>query len=296
MRIESEIVENLVTEASRLQIAAIKPADRGRINVNSELLALRERLAQRIDQYLQPWFVLLDESIQFFVQFESYLFEAPLSSDLTGFAITVSKLKRDVISIRELLLIGQDATARIVARAMVEDVEIAMALALSAETCAAFAGTDDSNDFWIKHIGHGRVKEKLLQYLAACEIDEQSARALLERHRAAKKHFSESVHGGKRSSLASAFAPSLTNPDELHFLSLGAVTGATADLALFVARETQIFAGSVVKGRMTEKPLHLFREFRITGRFMNAAGSAYVLQSLLTGHEHQMETERAKFS
>jgi len=291
MRIEVSVVEELAAKASRLQIAAVVPADCGRINVDNEIHALRQRIAKRIDQHLQAWFVLLDESIQFFVQFERYMYEFPLSSHLACFAITVSKLKRDVISIRELLAIGQDANARVLARTFIEDMEIAMALALAADTCEAFAKAEDTNDFWNKHIGYGKVYDKVFQYLLACDVVEERARFLVDRHREAKKMFSESTHGGRQSSLLSAFAPSLTDSDEFHHLSLGALTHATSELALFVAQETHAFAGSVVKGAMASEPLHLFDDFVITGRYLNAVGSAYVLQELLIRYESEMENQ-----
>ena len=295
MRIEESVVQSLVEHANRLHIAAVVPADCGRINVAAELRATRERLAQRLDEHLQPWFVLLDESIQFFVQFERYLYEVPLGRNLAGFAITVSKLKRDVISIRDLLAIGQDMTARVLARTFIEDIEIAMALALSAETCAAFATTVDTNEFWSRHIGYGKVYEKVHQYLMACGTEEERSTLFLDRHREAKKMFSESTHGGRQSSLMSAFSPSLTDKEEVHFLSLGALTYVTAQLALFIAQETHAFAGSMVKGTMVAKPLHLFSAFRTTGRFMNAVGSAYVLQELLVRYEDELEEQEAKF-
>lgn len=296
MRIEASVVQRLVEQASRLQLAAIMPADCGRIDVAADLQATRERLATRIDSHLQPWFVLLDESIQFFVQFERYLYEFPLSSNLASFAVTVSKLKRDVISIRDLLAIGQDVTARVLARTFIEDIEIAMALALSAETCEAYSRTHDTNEFWNRHIGYGKVYDKVHQYLLACGIEEERCRSFVDRHREAKKMFSESTHGGRQSSLLSAFAPSLTEREEVHFLSLGAVTYVTAQLALFIAQETHAFAGSTVKGTMVANPLHLFRSFPITGRYMNAAGSAYVLQELLMRYEGELEEQEARFA
>lgn len=296
MRIEASVVQELVEQASRLQLVAIMPADCGRIDVAADLQATRERLAKRIDAHLQPWFVLVDESIQFFVQFERYLYEFPLSSNLTSFGVTVSKLKRDVISIRDLLAIGQDVTARVLARTFIEDIEIAMALALSAETCEAYYKTHDTNEFWNRHIGYGKVYDKVHQYLLACGIEEERSRSFVGRHREAKKVFSESAHGGRQSSLMSAFAPSLTDKEEVHSLSLGALTYVTAQLALFVAQETHAFAGSIVKGTMVADPLHLFRSFPVTGRYLNAVGSAYVLQELLVRYEAELGEYEAKFA
>lgn len=77
MRIEPSVVSELVTKADRLQLAAVDPADFGRMDVAKELLDLRSRLSKKIDEKLQPWFILLDESIQFFVQFERFLYQFP---------------------------------------------------------------------------------------------------------------------------------------------------------------------------------------------------------------------------
>lgn len=289
LRIDAATLQTLIDRAEILHIAAIPPADCGRVDVPSELDALRTRLTAQREKHLQPWFVLLDESIQFFIQLERYLYEVPLSSNLMGYAVTVSRLKRDLLSIRELLAIGQAIAANVVARSFVENIEIAMALALSAETCEAFAHKNDTNAFWNKHIGYGRVYEKMLQYAAACDVEEARAKQLVERHKEAKKLFSDSTHGGRKSSLFSAFSPSLTNPNEVHFLSLGSHTYHTQFLALFVTQETQAFAGSIVKGTMRRNPLHLYKDFRPTGRFMNAAASAHVLQELLARYEALLE-------
>lgn len=45
MRIEASVVQGLVKQANRLQLAAVAPADCGRINVAADLQATRERLA-----------------------------------------------------------------------------------------------------------------------------------------------------------------------------------------------------------------------------------------------------------
>lgn len=292
MRIEPSVVNELVANADRLQLAAVIPADYDRMDVPKELTNLRLRLGEKIDEKLQPWFILLDESVQFFVQFERFLYQFPLGSELMGYAVMVSKLKRDILSIRELLAIGQDMTARVLARTFIEDIEIAMALALSADTCRAFASTHDTNEFWNKNIGYGKVYDKMSQYLLACGVPDDRAGLLVDRHREAKKMFSESTHGGRTSSLFSAFSPTLSEPDRVNFLSLGALTYVTAELALFVAQETHAFAGSVVNGTMHPRPLHLYDQFVTTGRFMNAAGSAYVLQELLLRYEDTLQVLR----
>ena len=271
LQIDAPTLMGMIGHAELLHLGAVVPADCGRIDVSHELEALRKRLNAQRDTHLQPWFVLLDECIQFFVQFERFLYEERPSSEMMAYVVTVSRLKRDLISIRELLAIGQDMTANVVAREFVENLEIAMALALSSDICQAYITTDDTHTFWNKHIGYGRVYELMLQYSACCDVVQARAKQWVERHKEAKRMFSDSTHGGRDSSLFSAFSPSLVNPDEVHFMSLGSHTYHTQFLALFVTQETQAFAGSMVKGTMRPNPLHLYREFRPTGRFMNAA-------------------------
>ena len=290
LRIDAATVQALVDRAELLHIAAFPPADCGRVDVPRELDALRQRLKVQHEEHLQPWFVLLDECVQFFIQFERYLYEVPLSSNLTAYAVTISKLKRDLVAIRELLAFGQDMAANVLARTFIENIEIAMALALDAATCEAFAHTTDTYSFWNKHIGYGRVYEQMLQYAVACDVEDARAKQHVERHKEAKKLFSDSTHGGRNSSIFTAFSPSLTNSDEVHFMSLGSHTYHTRFLSLFVAQETQAFAGSMVKGTMSRNPLHLYKGFKPTGRFMNAAASAHVLQELLGRYEARLES------
>ena len=47
---------------------------------------------------------------------------------------------------------------------------------------------------------------------------------------------------------------------------------------------------------MVADPLHLFRDFPTTGRYMNAVGSAYVLQELLVRYEGELEEQEARFA
>ena len=294
MHIPDSVVSQLIGRAEALHATTLVPADCSRINVQSEIDTLRGKLQVRIENQLQPYFLLLDESIQFFVQFERFLFEKPLSSNLASFAVMVSKLKRDVVSIRELLAFGQGVTAEILTRTYIEDIEIAMALALSPEDCQAFALSPDSNAFWNSHIGYGKVYTKMHQFLIRSGVTEAFAEKHVNRHREAKKKFSDSVHGGRTSSLLSAFVPSLNGRD-VHHLSLGALTYSIPQLALFVAQEAHGFSGSLFRGMASPEPLHIFREFRWTGRFANAVVSAFVLQELVVHYENELLAEADRF-
>ena len=138
-----------------------------RIDVAHEIRNLRTKLHSKIDADLQPWFVLLDESIQVFFLLERYMFRQPLQENEVPFAIQCSKIKRDLVSIRELVAIGQDICAAVLVRTFLEDLEIAMVVALDKEKSASYKTTDNQADFWNKHVGYGRAYDHISQYLSA---------------------------------------------------------------------------------------------------------------------------------
>lgn len=267
-----------------------------RVDLGKEILDLRTRIAQQADQHIQPWIVLLDESLQFFVQFEKYQYAKPLESNAVSFAILISKIKRDLVSIRELLLIGQDATSLVLARTFVEDLEIAMALALDPELCKSYSNISTRVDFWNKNIGYGRVYEKMERFLLECGTTQEHATAAVQQHREIKKFCSDSTHGGMTSSFRSAFSPSMTEPDMFHHLSLGALSTNTPKLCLFIAEESQMFAGSVVRSVIGQNPLHLFSAYKPTAELFDAFAAAYVLQELVVRYSEELAVMQSRLA
>lgn len=290
MRIDRATLLEILDRAPKLDRAP------RRAEIDQELVDLRARIALQVDQHIQPWIVLLDESLQFFAQFEAYQFSDPLGHNAVSFAILISKLKRDVVSIRELLLIGQDATSLVLARTFVEDLEIAMALALDASLCEAYSHDDNQVGFWNKSIGYGRVYDKMERFLLECGATQEHATAAVQHHREIKTFCSNSTHGGMTSSLRSAFSPSLVEPDMFHHLSLGALSANSPKLCLFIAQESQMFAGSIVRSITGKSPLHLFRSYQPTSELLDAIAAAYVLQELVVRYGEELAILQNNFA
>ncbi len=267
-----------------------------RVDLLKEFRALRENIQNQVDKHIQPWFVLLDEGLQFIVLFERYQYLKPLTNEAASFAVVISKIKRDLVSIRELLLIGQDSTSLVLARTFIEDLEIAMALALDPDLCRDYVHHDTNVDFWNKHIGYGRVYEKVERFLLACGADSQHAIAAVQRHKDAKKFCSDSTHGGRESALRSAFSPSMFDAEAFHHLSLGALTRITPELCLFLALECQMLAGSVMRSVTSSKPLHLFSAYKPSAELVDIIASAYVLQELILRFGNELDEKQRKFT
>jgi len=284
MRIEvSEIIE-LVGKSPSL---TRRP---DRIDVDREITNLRARLKVKIDANLQPWFVLLDESVQFFFLLERYMFRQPLEDNEVPFAIQCSKIKRDLVSIRELITIGQDICAAVLVRTLVEDLEIAMIVGLDQDLSAKYKTTDSQNDFWNKHVGYGRVYTHLSNYLSACGADASEIEKTIERHKEIKKFCSDCTHGGMISSLRSAFTPSLTTAEVFHHQSLGALSPDARYICLSIAEESRVFAGSLMNHLTRGSGLHVFARFTSSDKLFDVFSSAYVLQELIKRHGDDLQS------
>lgn len=259
-----------------------------RIDVATEIANLRIKLQKTIDDNLQPWFVLLDESIQIFFLLERFMFRQPLQDNEVPFAIQCSKIKRDLVSIRELIAIGQDISAAVLVRTFLEDLEIAMVVALDREKSASYKTADNQADFWNKHVGYGRAYTHISQYLSASGAREAEVNETIERHKDMKRFCSDCTHGGMISSLRSAFTPSLTLTDEVHHQSLGAISPDARYICLSVSEECRIFAGSLVNHLTKGSKLHAFERFSLDDKLFDFFSSAYVLQELIKRHGRKL--------
>lgn len=255
-----------------------------RIDVAREITNLRAKLQSTIDSNLQPWFVLLDESIQIFFLLERFMFRQPLENNEVPFAIQCSKIKRDLVSIRELIAIGQDICAAVLVRTFLEDLEIAMVVALDKDMSASYKTTNNQVDFWNKHVGYGRVYDHISKYLSASGAQEAEINETIERHKDMKRFCSDCTHGGMKSSLRSAFTPSLTALDEVHHQALGAISPDARYICLSVSEECRVFAGSLVNHLTRGSKLHVYARFSLDDKLFDIFSSAYVLQELIRRH------------
>lgn len=252
-----------------------------RIDVAREIANLRAKLKGTIDSKLQPWFVLLDESIQIFFLLERFMFRQPLESNEVPFAIQCSKIKRDLVSIRELIAIGQDICAAVLVRTFLEDLEIAMVVALDKGMSASYKTTNNQTEFWNKYIGYGRVYDHISKYLSASGAEEVEISETIARHKDMKRFCSDCTHGGMKSSLRSAFTPSLMTSDEVHHQSLGAISPDARYICLSVSEECRVFAESLVNHLSKGSKLHVYERFTLDDKLFDVFSSAYVLQELV---------------
>lgn len=284
MRISRKELSSIV--ASTPIIRTQRPA---RANVNRLTDQLRSRLRRDMEQHMQPWMVLLDEAVRFFVYLERYQYTRKLARETSPFALQLSRLGSDVLSIRELISIGQEAPAYAIARSFVDGVELAMAIAEDPSFAVAYSEAEDNLAFWKKRIGFGQIYSTVERFLLRTGGSATEASQHIARHKAVKNALSGHVHIAPYSALRSGLIPSISHPGMFHIGELGCLSTHMPQLCMLIAEETHTFAACCINAFIKPNPPLVFSEYRPTKKLHDTVASAHVLQELLARHGHQLE-------
>jgi hypothetical protein len=284
MRIPREEISSLI--ASTPKICAQRPS---RAKVNRLVDELRLELRRDIDRHMQPWMVLLDEAVRFFVYFERYQYSRKLSRNTSPFALQLSRIRSDVLSLRELIALGQEGPAHTIARCFVDGIELAMALAEDPAFAVAYTEAEDESEFWKRHIGYGKIYGRVESFFRRTGGTVDQASEHISRHKEVKNALSGHVHIASYSAFRSAAVPSITHPGMLHMGALGSLSIHMPRLCHFIADETHIFAACCINAFIRPNPPPVFANYRPTKKLHDAVASAHVLQELLARHGDTME-------
>ena len=275
MRIPQSKIKRYLSE-----IAEIQPKPRRRL-IGKMIASLRADLASEADKHMQPCVVLLDESLRVCIDLQRFLFsKTPIPEHRSALAQLVSRLRSDVLGIREMILLGQEAPAAVLARAMVETIELAMACAIDAKFSAAYSG-EDSSAFWAKEIGYGRIVPRVKAFLLAAGGSQESADDYVLRRRAVKAALSGHVHPAQYSAFRSVAVPSISHPGMFHFGQLGALGIHLPRLSLTTANEVWQFAEALISLlTKPDRPASL-ANLGAPLPFADMVASTYVLRRLM---------------
>jgi hypothetical protein len=241
---------------------------------------------------MQPWMMLLDEAVRFFIYLERYQYSRKKGPELTPFLLQLSRLRSDVLSIRELICLGQEASAHTVARSFIDGIELAMALAEDPAFAVRYGDAEDETKFWRDQIAYGRIYAVVERFLRRGGSDEQ-ARSYVATHKAIKNALSGHVHGASFSALRSGIVPSIAQPEMFHVGEIGCLSAHMPRLCKLIADETHIFAACCINTFIKPKPPPVFAGYRLTKKLADAVTSAHVLQELLLEHGDNLD-EAAK--
>jgi hypothetical protein len=269
------------------------------LEVPREISKLQRQISKEIDEHMQPWVVLLDESVRFFIYFERLQYTRKFTKAAGSFAMQVARLRSLAISIRTLVFLGQESPAHALCRTFLDDLEVATVAVDDPEFAATYMTEDrnhDEADFWKNNIGYGRIYSRLEKAMRSIGVTKRDAKRRIKYHQKVKNVLSSYVHPSPAPTFRSLAAPSWAHPGMIAMKTLGHTTMHMPNLCMFVAGQSHMFAGAMMNQIMRDPRPNALVGLK-KGRVMNQTfTSAFLLQELLTKYEDRLEQEAKRRS
>lgn len=251
-------------------------------------------------RYLSTYLSILNETLHFLLQLEKIVSEI---RDLYGydektpsfcFAMVLARVISLTVAIRKLILLGLEDPARVVARSLVESLDLAIVTAGDNEFANSFFGDHGHNDgktFWEKNIGYGNIYKKIKPILKSIGIPDTEIENTLSHLRNAKNILSSSVHSSVETTFRCMFVPSLGNPGLCAQSSLGHISSHSPGLCSFVIMEVYRFSCIIIKLVTSLPPPPLFTRASSASSIESLLVSYLTLQGVIDLHEDSLQTD-----
>ena len=262
-----------------------------RINVARKLEALRRRVRKEAHQHMQPWIVLLEESINYFVVFEELQHSRRFTKTSAAFAMQLAKLRSLAISVRELVLLGQDVPAHALTRVFLEEIELTFVMMDDPDFAQEFMDEVEDHDeeaFWRSNIGYGRIYKRLHAALVRGGWSESAADDKIQHHKASKNALAAAVHPSQGTTFRAMAIPSFVHPGLFAIRTLGELSAHTPRVCLFISMQTQEFASTATNLMISPNPPAVLAGYRGKARKAGVGKATLVLQDLLHKYGEDM--------
>lgn len=235
-----------------------------RADIDKELVQLRKSTRAKANKHLHTWIVLIDEGIHF-LHFLGLLLlsrerKSPVSFTLVSL---IAKLQSLAISFRELILLGQSDSSRLILRGFVETSDLALVALSDSEFCEKYFPdkvVDDKYDsnFWKNHIGYGKISEFVKVAMQKAGYENTEIENYITWKKNLKSNLSGAVHTDASSAQQSFAIPSLIKKGTLSCFSLGELSAYSPSLCTNFITDTLFFSG-IFKGLISSSnmPSHL---------------------------------------
>lgn len=290
MRINAKEIAFLLEKAPKL--SKQRPS---RTRVNRLVDTLRLKIRHDIDQHMQPWMVLLDESLRFFIYLERYEYSLKPKASRLAFAHQISRVRSDILGLRELISLGQEGPAHAISRCFLDGIELAMALAEDISFAEAYMDNNDDTEFWKQKIGYVHIYKRVGRFLQKVGETSEQITHYIERHKALKNQLSGHIHNASFSAFRSAAIPSLEYPGMLVVGSLGSLSIHMPNLCYLIADETQRFSAYCINSFVSSTPLPVFSNYRPTKKLNDVLASAHIVQELLLRYSKELAALEESF-
>lgn len=232
------------------------------VDIDSHITRLRNSTRRLANKHLLKWIVLIDQGIHFLIHFDR-LTQTKVKGGiklLNLWAIS-SKLKSLAISFRELTLLGQADSSRIILRVFLETSDLFIISLANIDFCENYAPDDpdhNDSDFWKRNIAYGKVYSQLHDALLKANYEEDFIEKYINWKKNLKSELSGSVHSASWSTYQACLIPSLSKPGMIIGSSLGHLSAHSPALCRILIEDMLIISEAfqeIINNKNT--PVHL---------------------------------------
>ncbi len=258
----------------------------GTFDIWSDLEAFEQR-ARRETMLLQPWLDATAMSLQILYSLHRYALSLTgVDSMPPSLAMLLGRACNMQVAVRTLVTRGLDEAARVVARSLRENIDIALVTFADTSFAMRYFEATDQKRFWRDEIARGAIHVKAEQVYAQTGVVDMSFR---EARKEQWRHLSEATHATAFSAFAGAATVSLADGG-LVPSPLGCIGIRGPAILAGVASETNDFMGTVMRlSSLPNAPSKFERaRFDSDSRLTSAVSAYFVLQELINRHRHSV--------
>lgn len=273
-----------ITPEELASLSALSPVTTRRPkrkSIHRLLNQVRRSMRADIAEHMQAPMALLEEAIRFLLAFENFQFAQGLIVENRELAVHTTRLRSDLIAVRELVAFGQESAALAIARVFFENIQIAMGLAIDPAFSLPYGEATKDSDFWSKQIGYGKIYPRVRKFLAAGGGDPDTVDGKLAHHKELKSFLSGHIHPTTSSAFQSAFPPALGDPGMLLERPIGSVSRNLRPLCLTLADEVHMFAACCMNMFISSNPPPALSGYKPSGEMDDFLDAASVLRELI---------------
>lgn len=267
-----------------------------RKSIDRLLAEVRRSMSANLEVHMQAPMVLFDEAVRFIMAFEEFQFSRKLKAETSDFAMHTTRLRSDLLAVREMVKLGQESAALALARVFFEDIEIAMGLAIDPKFAIAYGESAGDDAFWSKHIGYGKIYPRVLNFLEMGGGDSKHAEQQLRHHKELKSFLSGHIHPTTTSVFHAVFPPAPAHPGMFLKRPLGSLGKNLRPLCLTLADEVHMFAACCINMFIRPDPPPALAGYEPCGELDDFLASAHILQELIVKYLEPLWREHIEAS
>ncbi len=290
---ESEIKEEI--EAVWSRIADRQPVEVSRINVGSELERVELETANDAQEYLYFWLALLDEALHCLLTLHDFAEELSVEKNVSAisFRALVARACALTVAVKRLIATGLEDIARIVARSLLETLDLALVCVANPEFAqlyhSALADEEYSaNEFWRKHISGDRLNRKVRHVFDSTDLTDEEVSFYFDNRKVAREQFSGSVHSSAHSALFSDGIPSLRELGMISTSILGHISAYSPGALSFVIMEVRRFGVVIFHLITSDDSPAVLKDAKFNLAYPNVYVAFLTLQEITERHSEML--------